>query len=100
METPIRNSDFIFDCVHLFYYKCHKVNLNPGGSFTDFPDWIKNKKATKNPINKKDNKCFQYARTVTLSHEEIGNYPEKITQIKPFIHKYSRKRNKLPIRKK
>ena len=24
----------------------------------DSPDWIKNQKATKNPINKKDNKCF------------------------------------------
>ena len=37
-----------------------------------FPDWVKNKKATTNPINKKDNKCFQYAITVTVSQEEIG----------------------------
>ena len=29
-----------------------------------YPDWIKNKKATINPINKKDNKCFQYVVTV------------------------------------
>ena len=24
LETSIRGSDFIFDCVHLLYYKCHK----------------------------------------------------------------------------
>ena len=32
---------------------------------------IKNKKATINPINKKDDKCFQYAVTVALNYEEI-----------------------------
>ena len=45
-----------------------------------FPDWVKNKKATTNPINKKDNKCFQYAITVTVSQEEIG--------YKSFINEY------------
>ena len=39
------------------YFKCHKINPSCGGSYVDSPDWIKNKKATKNPI-KKDNKCF------------------------------------------
>ena len=28
LETSIRSIDFIFDCVHLLYYKCHKINLN------------------------------------------------------------------------
>ena len=27
-------------------------------NYIDSPDWIKNKKATINPINKKDNQCF------------------------------------------
>ena len=49
----------------------------------------KNKKATKNRINKKDNKCFQYAATVALSYEEIKGDPQRITKIKPFINKYS-----------
>ena len=43
------------------YYKCQKINPNCGGSYVDPPDWIKNKEAAINPINKKDNKCFQYA---------------------------------------
>ena len=52
--------------------------------------WIdKNKKATINPINQKDNKCFQYAATVVLNHEEIRKNPERITIIKPLIHEYN-----------
>ena len=47
----------------------------------------KQKKGTINSINKKDNKCFQYAVTVALNYEEIGKHPERITQIKPFINK-------------
>ena len=65
----MRGIEFIFDYVHLLYYKCHKINSNCGGSYIDSPDWIKNKKATINPINKKDNECFQYA--VIVSHHRI-----------------------------
>ena len=41
--------------------------MNRSGSYIDSPDWIKSKKATINTINKKDNKCFQYAVTVALN---------------------------------
>ena len=34
--------------------------------YMDSPDWIKNKKAAMNPINKKD-KCFQFAIKVALT---------------------------------
>ena len=49
----MKGNEFIFDYVQLLYYKCHKINPNRGGSYIDSPDWIKNKKATTNPINKK-----------------------------------------------
>ena len=52
------------------------------------PYWKKNKKATINPSNKKDNNCFQNTVTVALNHEEIGKYSERITKIKPLINKY------------
>ena len=55
----MKGSDFIFDCVHLLCYKCCKINFKHGRSYIDSLDWIKNKTATKNPINKKDNKCFE-----------------------------------------
>ena len=56
----MKGSELVFDYVHLMYYKCHKINPNRGGSYVDSPVWRKNKKATINIINKKDNKFFQY----------------------------------------
>ena len=85
----MRGIEFVFDYVQLLCYKCHKINLNCGGSYIDSPYWIKNKKATINPINKKDNICFQYAITVGLNSEEIGKHAERITKIKLFINKYN-----------
>ena len=49
----MKGSDFVFDYVYLLHYKCHKINLNRDGSYIDFPEWIKTKKATINPIDKK-----------------------------------------------
>ena len=42
-----------------------------GGSYAHSLEWIKNKNATINPINKKGNKCSQYTVKVALDHEEI-----------------------------
>ena len=28
---PMEGCELIFDCVHLLYYKCHKINPNHGG---------------------------------------------------------------------
>ena len=72
----MKGSKFVFDYVKLLYYKCHKVNPNRSGSYIDSPDWIK-KKATINPINKKENKCFQCAVAVTLNYEEIKKIRRK-----------------------
>ena len=85
----MKGSEFVFDYVHLLYYKCHKINPNRSGSYIDSPDWIKNKKATINHINRKDNKCFQYVVTVVLNNDEIKNDPQRIAKIKPFINKYN-----------
>ena len=37
----MKGSDFVFDYVHLLYYKCHKINSNRDGSYIVSPDWIK-----------------------------------------------------------
>ena len=42
-----------FDYINLLYYKCLKVNPNHGGSYIGSLEWIKNKKAAINSINKK-----------------------------------------------
>ena len=85
----MKGSEFVFNYLHLLYCKCHKIDLNCGGSYVDSLDWIKNKKATINLINKKDNKCFQYAVTVAPNLEEIKKDPQKINKIKPFRSKYN-----------
>ena len=50
--------EFIFNYVHLLYYKCNKINPNCDGSYIDSTGSIKNKKVTVNPISNKDNKWF------------------------------------------
>ena len=46
-----------------------------------------------NLINNKDNKCFQYAVTVSVNREEIK---KERTKFKPFITKYNWKRTNYP----
>ena len=67
----MKDSDFTFDYVNLLYCNCHKINMKSVGSYVDSPVWIKNKKATLNPVNNYD-KCFQYAATAALNHEELA----------------------------
>ena len=89
LEEKLRGSEFNFDAVNLLHYDLNKISLNRGRSHIDSPEWIKNKKATINPQNKKDDKCFQYALTVALNHEKIKDHPERISKIKPFIDQYN-----------
>ena len=89
LEESIKGCKFTFDFNHLLYYKCHKINLNCGEPYIDSPYCMKSKKAAINPINKKDNKWFQYAVTVELNHEETKKGPYKKTKIKPSINKYN-----------
>ena len=98
MES-MEDSEFFFDYVNLLYYKCHKINSNHGGSYTDSPDQIKNKKVAINLINKIYNKCFQYVVTVALNHEEFKKDLQRITKIKPFTNKYNFKEMNFPSEK-
>ena len=52
-QNNLRSSEFVFDYVQFLYDKCHKINLNHGGTYIDSLNWIKNKEATINSINKK-----------------------------------------------
>ena len=89
LETSMKGSDFVFDCVHLLYQIYHKTNPSRSGSYINFPNWIKSIKSIINVINKNDDKCFQYAATVAIIHEEIKKDSKIITKIKPFIDKYN-----------
>ena len=98
-EKSMKGSEFIFDSVDLLYYKFHRISLNRGGSYIVSPNWLKNRRATINPKNN-DDKCFQYAVTAALNHEQLKKDPQRISKIKPFINQYNWKDIEFPSHKK
>ena len=66
----MRGSEFVYDSVDILHNNPNKVSLSRGGSYIDFPKWLKNKKTTINPKTK-DDKCSQYVLTVALNYEKI-----------------------------
>ena len=91
-------ADDVVEDVHLWYYKCYKINPNRGGSSVDSPNWIKNSKATNNPINKKIN-VFNMMQHFPLDHKEIEKDSGRIAKIKPIIDKYNWERINYPSEK-
>ena len=96
LEGSMRGSEFVYYSVDTLYYNLNKISLSRGRSYIDSPKWVKNKRATINPQNKKDDRYFQYAVTVALNHEQIKDHPEIISKIKPFIDKYDWKEIDFP----
>ena len=84
----MKGSDFAFDGINYLYYDLNKITISKGGSYKDFPKWLKNKKSTINPKNN-DYKCFQYAITLALNYDKIGRNLQRISKIKPFIENYN-----------
>ena len=83
-----RFSEFEFDGVNFLYYDFNKTSINRGGSYIDYPKWLKDKKSTINPKNN-DDKCFQYDVTLALNLDKIKKDPQRVSKIKPFIEKYN-----------
>ena len=84
----MRGSEFAFDHVESLNYIFHKLNLKRSGTYIKTPEWIINKKATRNCHNKKYNKCFQYAITVASNYDEIEKNHHIISRVKSFVNKY------------
>ena len=49
----------------------HKIDIIRAESYIVSPNWIANKKATINPKNEKDNKCFQWSIIAGLNYNII-----------------------------
>ena len=43
LEVSIKGSQFLFNYVHLLYYKCHNINSNCGGPKIGSAEWIRKK---------------------------------------------------------
>ena len=80
-----RGSKFIHESVGSLYYIHHKIS-SKGKSYIESPEWLKNKKATINPKNEKDDNCFQYAITVALNYQNIKRDQKRLSKIKLFIN--------------
>ena len=97
----LRNgSDYVFECVDLTHVQFHTIELKRGSSFIDSPKWIKDKHATINPKNTKDNCCFAYAIIAALHHEEIRKDPQHIIKLAPYIDNYNWKDIDFPAEEK
>ena len=88
LQEKMRGSDFAFDGVNSLYYDFNKISISRGGSYIDYPKWLKNKKSMINPKNN-DYKCFQHAVTLALNLDKINKNSQRISKIKPFIEEYN-----------
>ena len=88
LQNKMKGSDFEFDGVNFLYYDFNGISLNRGGSYIDSPKWLKDKKSTINPKNN-DDKCFQYAVTLTLNLDKTKRDSQRTSKIKPFIDQYN-----------
>ena len=79
----------MYDNVEVLGIHFYKIEVESGSSYIESPEWIKNKKATINLQNTKDNRCFLYAKTIALNHQKIGRDLQRISKIIPIIPKYS-----------
>ena len=73
-------SSYVYESVEGLSIHFHKIELNRGSSYMPSPHWLKNKGATINPQNTKNNCCFLYAITIALNHREIGKNPGCISK--------------------
>ena len=88
LQESMRGSEFVFDYAESLKYIFQKIDLKRSGSYIETPEWLKNKGATTNCQND-DDKCFQYAITIALNYDEIGNHHQRVNKVKPFIDQYN-----------
>ena len=88
LHESMKGSEFVFDYVESLNYIFHRVDLKRSGSYIKTPEWLKNKGATITCQND-DDKCFQYAITIALTYDEIGNHHQRVNKVKPFIDQYN-----------
>ena len=76
----MKGSAFVFDSVDLLRYKLHEISLNRGGSYIDYPKWLKNEKTSINPKN--TSSMLQHFIT---NYEQIKENPQRVSKIKLLL---------------
>ena len=82
----MKDSKIVFESVDLLYYSLHKTKIKrKGGSHIKSTEWLRNTRAAINVKNKDDNNCFQYAITIALNHQSIGNNPDRKSELNNLL---------------
>ena len=83
----IKDTECVFNYVHLSYYKCHKINPNRGKSYIDSRDSIKNQKTTRNTIllircnSRADHKEITQKKDLQIKTKIIEEKKKKLRKI-------------------
>ena len=77
-------TNFAFESVDLLSYHIHETTMKRRKSYIKSPKWVISKKGTENPKNE-DNRYFQYSIIVALHHQEIGDHPERLSNMHHFF---------------
>ena len=88
---------FIPDSVELLEYKRHKIDIIRAESYIITPDWIANKKATINPKNEKDNKCFQWSIIAGLNYNSIKRVDTDFSSHQRYWENFEQENNSIAI---
>ena len=89
ISNALDDSDYLFHGIVSLDVDIHEVELTRGSSYIKLPEWIENKHAVLNPKNERDDECFKWAVIAALHHEDIGNDPQRISKLKPFVSRYN-----------
>ena len=71
-------SGWIFLYATHSYLNFYEQEFLTGSSYIDLPDWLKNKKACINPMNKEDQLCALHSAIIAKHHPKLGTHPEPL----------------------
>ena len=90
IKTSIKGSEFNHESVGSLYYHFQIIDIRRAESYIISPNWIVSKKATINPKNEKDNKCFRWSLISGLNYNKTKEKDlKKILKSKTFDTDFS-----------
>ena len=95
-HSKFPESGFTLDRIMHLFINFHRLVLTRGSSYTELPEWSKNKKAVINP-KKKNEECFKWAVIEALHHEEIKKDHQRISRLRPYEKQYNWKGLEFPV---
>ena len=96
----MEDSQFVFGHAYLFYYDCHRQNLNRRGAYIHSLDRINNKKTAIYLINKKEKEMLSIPCNSRVKSEGIIKDWQRISKVKLFVNKCNWKGIKFPSEKR